>query len=81
MNLTYEQLKIELKDQSYLNSDIQNKAYTLLDDMINRTSEKLITKSMQDLIVNCFAIISVYDFNNRDFNTIKSELNKAGWKI
>lgn len=81
MNLTYEQLKIELKDQSYLNSDIQNKAYTLLDDMISRTSEKLITKSMQDLIVNCFAIISVYDFNNRDFNTIKSELNKAGWKI
>lgn len=81
MNLTYEQLKIELRDKSYLNSEIQNRAYTLLDDMISRTSEKLITKSMQDLIVNCFAIISVYDFNNRDFNTIKSELNKAGWKI
>lgn len=77
--MTYEQLKIELKNISYLNSDIQNKAYTLLEDMIRWTPEKLITKSMQDLIINCFAIISIYEFNKRDFNTIKSELNKAGW--
>ena len=78
--MTYEELKIELKDISYLNSGIQNKAYLLLEDMINCTPKELATKSMQDLMINCFAIISMFNFNKRDYNTIKFELNKVGWK-
>jgi hypothetical protein len=78
--MTYNDLKKELKTLPLLNNEIQNRAYSLLEDILRWTPEDLITKSMEDLIINCFAIISIYNFNNRDFNYIKNELEKAGWK-
>ena len=81
MELTYKQLKKELKTLPLLDNFIQHRAYSLLDDIIRWTPEELITKSMEDLIINCFALISIYNFNNRDYNTIKTELNKAGWYV
>jgi hypothetical protein len=77
--MTFIQLKKELKTLPFLNNPIQNRAYSLLDDIIRWTPEESITKSMEDLIINCFAIISIYGFNARDYSYIKSELDKAGW--
>jgi hypothetical protein len=79
--MTYDNLKAELQNVPVLNNEMQEQAYYFLYDIMRWTSEDLITNTMKDLIVNCFAIISIPEFNKRDYNTIKSELGKAGWKI
>ena len=78
--MNYEDLQSHIKlDDLYVDNELNIKIRDLFTNCIMFTPKRIITEAMKDLIVKCFAIASIPNFNNKDLNYIKSELKNAGF--